>query len=856
MKKPILIFLFLLSIASAFGQKVLQRTPANPSKKSIVTLVRGDKTEATKDATGKSVLIVHNGLFKQDFSTLTSDSAYFYQELNMVDAFGHVHINQGDTLNIYSDKLNYNGNTKLAILTNHVIMVDKDATLTTNYLTYNTATRIGIYNDGGKLVNKDNTLTSKNGYYFALTHDAYFRYNVICNTTDAIIKTDTLKYNTKVRITYFYGPTHILGKKDKDTLYTENGTYNTINEQARFGKKNLYTQGTKSLKGDSLYYDRLQGYGRAVKNITFNDNEQKITIKGDLGEYYKADDNVVVTQNAYMIIVTEDKDSTKTDSVSKRGIALTKKDSLRKKADSVTIKRLGLVPAAKLATDTATIKRLGLVPVAKLATDTATIMRLGLVPAVKAKTDSLPVVHIGPPDVVKSAAAATKKPVATTKTKTGTAPKTKDAPAVKSISKITPLPANKGDSVIKPVIAQASDHIKLDSMFVGADTLETRILTYKDYKILQRERWEASHRDTSIKVVHSVMLTKAPKVLTGEMAKILADTGLFHPEFFGKPKPKAAAKKKPTKPIDPKKLIADSIKKVQVADSLQKIYDHGLVDTSRIRIISGHHHAKIFKSDLQAKSDSLFYSYSDSTIRMFVHPIIWTQGAQLSGDTITMQMKNRKLDNMDLFPSALIVYIEKNDSTHFNQAGGKTMHGTFKDNKLSTMLVVGNTETIAFKRDSATNKVTEMSRSVSGTGFARFGNGVVTFGAFTIKYHDNATPIAKVKEEDKTLKAFIWKPKERPASKMDIIASYKPPVEKKPEIPKNTPVKGTMPVKPVATKTNGNKKTTNTVVKPATITPEVLKPVKDTTLKVKPDSLKKPDTLKKVPAAKPKGENQ
>jgi hypothetical protein len=46
-------------------------------------------------------------------------------------------------------------------------MVDKDATLTTNYLTYNTATRIGTYTGGGKLVNKDNVLTSKNGYYFA-----------------------------------------------------------------------------------------------------------------------------------------------------------------------------------------------------------------------------------------------------------------------------------------------------------------------------------------------------------------------------------------------------------------------------------------------------------------------------------------------------------------------------------------------------------------------------------------------------------------------------------------------------------------------------------------------------------------
>ena len=68
---------------------------------------------------------MYDGTFKQDYSTLSSDSAYFYPQDNAFDAFGHVWINQGDTLNIYSDKLNYNGNTKVAILTDNVKMIDK-----------------------------------------------------------------------------------------------------------------------------------------------------------------------------------------------------------------------------------------------------------------------------------------------------------------------------------------------------------------------------------------------------------------------------------------------------------------------------------------------------------------------------------------------------------------------------------------------------------------------------------------------------------------------------------------------------------------------------------------------------------
>jgi lipopolysaccharide export system protein LptA len=192
--KYVLSLLFLLSAAVVFGQS-----------KSRVNLVSSTTAEAAPGPNGTRIIKVHNGVFKQDYSTLTSDSAYFYADQNMVDAFGHVVINQGDTVHIYADKLNYNGNTKTALLTNHVIMVDKDATLTTDYFTYNTATRIGTYTDGGKLVNKDNTVVSKNGYYFAFTRDAYFRYDVVCNTPDAVIKTDTMRYNSAIGSPIFMG---------------------------------------------------------------------------------------------------------------------------------------------------------------------------------------------------------------------------------------------------------------------------------------------------------------------------------------------------------------------------------------------------------------------------------------------------------------------------------------------------------------------------------------------------------------------------------------------------------------------------------------------------------------------------
>ncbi|MGZ3757482.1 MAG: OstA-like protein [Mucilaginibacter sp.] len=835
MKKYLFSFLFLLPVVAVMAQIKPNPVGAPGKKKSKIILQKFRTLESSKGPDGKTVGKVHDGIFLQDFSTLRSDSAYYYADQNMIDAFGHVNINQGDTLNIFADKLHYDGNTKLATLTNHVKMVDKDATLTTDYLTYNTATRIANYTGGGKLVNKDNTLTSKNGYYFSFSRDAYFRYDVVCKTPDALIKTDTMRYNSGTRITYFYGPTHIYGNKDKDTLYTEDGNYNTVNEQARFGKKNLYSQGTKSLKGDSLFYDKLKGYGRAVKNVTFNDNEQKVIIKGDLGEFYKADDRAVVTQNPYLVFVTEEKDTTKADSAVKKIPLLLKNGAVgnkpvsTNKADSATVKRLGLTQPPKNKPDApqGTAKNTAVVKQSKA--DSVTLKRLGLTPpASKNKAE----VAKGNPVPVKN--------VMTVKgnIKADTTNKSK---------LITQL---KADTAYKPG-KDTAVRVKRDSLFMAADTLETQILTWKDLKTMQKERFAANNIDTTIKVVKHVLITKQPKVLTVTPPEFPLDTSFYHKDLLGKPKPKPLpqVKKKPVKPVDPKKLAADSIRNRKLADSLEIVANHGLKDTSRVRIISAHHRSKIFKSDLQAKSDSMFYTTADSTIRMFVKPMIWTQSSQLSGDTIYLQMKNKKLDNMDLFPSAFIVNIDKDDSLHFNQVGGLTMHGTFRDGKLHSMLVVGNAESIALSRDSATHKVKDQMRSLSSRLRVNFDKGELNTISYITKADLKGDPYKDVKEEDRILRGFIWKPKDRPASKEAIINTYKPQVKKKVTLAVG-PVKGTMPIKS-SSKTKGNKTQVN---KPVT-TPSVIKPaVKDSSQKIKADTVKKLDTLKKntdPKAAKP-----
>lgn len=746
-------------------------------KKSIVNLIQSESSTVNK-INGRQVIKVYKGVFKQDFSTLRSDSAYFYPDENAFDAFRNVNINQGDTLNIFSDKLNYNGNTKIAILTDNVKMVDRDATLTTNYLTYNTATRYGTYTSGGKLVNKDNVLTSKNGYYFAGSRDAFFKYDVVLTTIDAIIKTDTLRYNSGTRISYFYGPTNIYGKKDKDTLYTENGLYNTITEQAFFGKKNLYRQGTKSLKGDSLFYDRLKGYGRAVKNITFNDNEQKITLKGDLGTYFKADERTVVTENAYMVLITEQKDSTKTDSAADKTppiLAKKGKNAVAPKTkdgpDIISVTNMtklakDLKPGTMVSkTDSSRIDSAAkaMIKQNKNIKPGEAIQKIAEVS--KMADDIKAKGSVGKADSVKIDSMAKKLGVQTKNIKTGDADK-----KLTNMAKLAAdiKPKNGAKSIAAPADTnKQGEKIKRDSIFMTADTLETQIMTFKNLKIYQEQQRLLHFRDTSAAGLKRAVLNQKLKGMPTVYLRAPKDTTYLHRDFFGKPKVDSTQIKKDLLNAK-RKAKQDSVRAVNMRkDPVFATREFDVKDTARIRIVIAHHHAKIFKSDLQGKADSIFYSNADSTIRCYVKPMFWTQGSQLSGDTVYLQMRSKKLDNIELFPSAFVVNIEKDDSLHFNQTSGRKMRGFFKNDKLHQLYIAVNAESIYFKRDSG--KVAGMQRSLSSRIHTVFNNGETKEVTFLTKPENRYIPIAKVTEEDKLLKGFIWKPKDRPASKEAII---------------------------------------------------------------------------------------
>jgi len=280
------------------------QTPVKSKGKSV-EIVHANSLKSANYISEGTQRLLGNVQFKQDNVLMFCDSAYFYKN-NSLDAFGHIHIQQDDSLHMYGDLLKYDGNTKKAILTKNVIVNKGDMQLTTDALNYDVSKSIGYYVTPGKIINRDNILTSNQGYYFSKSNDFHFKKNVVVVNPQFTINCDTMKYNTNSKITYFVGPTTIKGKNN--LIYCEDGYYDTYKDFSRFSKKSYIISNKKKMWGDSLYYDRKKGLGRAVKNIHIIDSAQNMNVKGDLALHYELKDMSLITGKA-LLMQTYDNDT-------------------------------------------------------------------------------------------------------------------------------------------------------------------------------------------------------------------------------------------------------------------------------------------------------------------------------------------------------------------------------------------------------------------------------------------------------------------------------------------------------------------------------------------------------------------
>jgi len=271
-----------------------------------VKLIRADDWKHDKRIGEEIQRLIGNVILKHDSTLLYCDSAYLNDKTNSFEGFGSVRIKVSDTLNIYSNWLNYNGNTRIAELDNNVRLVDKKATLYTEHLWYNRNTKIAWYITGGKIVDTANQLTSQRGYFYTNRNEAYFSDSVVLVNEKYIMNSDSMMYNTNTKTSFFFAPTTIVS--DSNLIYCENGWYDTENDKSFFRINSYIITNEQKLEADSLYYERATDFGIAKGNVIMTDTINKMMLLGNYGEFRKRAGYSFVTDSALAIMVDQ-KDS-------------------------------------------------------------------------------------------------------------------------------------------------------------------------------------------------------------------------------------------------------------------------------------------------------------------------------------------------------------------------------------------------------------------------------------------------------------------------------------------------------------------------------------------------------------------
>lgn len=240
--------------------------------KKTITIIHADTYNfQNKDTAGQFIALVGHAEVQQNRTLFYADSIVLNQKLNILEAFGNVHINDADSVQTYSQYLKYLGKEKKAFLKNKVKLTDGKGVLTTNDLEYDTQIKIGKYVNGGKLVNGQSVLTSKEGTYYGDTRDVIFKKNVVLIDPEYKIYTDTLLYNINTNITTFISPSKIIN--GNRTILVTDGYYDLKNKVANFSKRPFIDDSTYTFTADYMAFNDSTGIGEFQGNAVYRSKD-------------------------------------------------------------------------------------------------------------------------------------------------------------------------------------------------------------------------------------------------------------------------------------------------------------------------------------------------------------------------------------------------------------------------------------------------------------------------------------------------------------------------------------------------------------------------------------------------------
>ncbi len=202
------------------------------------------------------------------------------------------------------------------------------------------------------------------------------------------------------------------------------------------------------------------------------------------------------------------------------------------------------------------------------------------------------------------------------------------------------------------------------------------------------------------------------------------------------------------------------------ADTFVATKNKSAQDSADDVMVRAFHNVKIYKEDLQGKADSMVYQGADATIHFYGDPIFWSGTNQLTADAVHITLQRKTLHEMHMNTRAFVAF--EDALGNYNQLQGRNMIAFFKENKITSIEIDGNAESIYF--------VVAENGQLQGMNHLRCGQihiNIESEAIADITFRRKPTgafyPPNKIEETIKKLEHFNWRIDERP-TKQEVVA--------------------------------------------------------------------------------------
>lgn len=307
------LLVLLAFVCSGLAAQVTPVTPApaqDTGTKRVVEIIHADRIRTEmKDSVTELKTLAGKVHLVQGKTHFFCDSALINSYTKTVEAFGHIHINDADSVHTYSDYLIYYMTTKMATLKKNAKLTDGKTTLLTDELHYDANQKIGEYFNGGRVLNNKSVLTSKEATYYGELKDVYFKKNVVLTDPQYLLKSDSLLYNTTTEIATFITETYIEDSA-KRKITTKEGYYDLKKGSATLGKRPIIedTKARTKTIADIVETDDSTGITTLIGRAVHIDSAQGVSLLANFIRTNKKEETLFASQHPLMII-KQDNDS-------------------------------------------------------------------------------------------------------------------------------------------------------------------------------------------------------------------------------------------------------------------------------------------------------------------------------------------------------------------------------------------------------------------------------------------------------------------------------------------------------------------------------------------------------------------